>query len=452
MKTLASFLSAAVAVAAVAARVEQVTLDLERPKRAFALSITEQTDTTLRASLRASGAEFDPDGWTGLLWFGTEAGGVTLTNGAAAYGSMDWTVPASAVPTNGRYSVQILGVSGSTVEEWGIGALSVRLSPSAGSLPAEWLAGNPIWHAATNALELARGAATTQQLAEAVAPLAAYAAYWPPDATDAQFFSYVTNAAGGLDITAYNTTGGLDVDVPEYIHGRPVETLWSYSFASNSVSSVSGGGRLWGIGPKAFQRCYSLESINLPTVGYVGSMAFEVCTNLYTAALPGSGHVVGSAFLGCTRLDYVDLGAVTSILTKAFSNCTHLRSVWFSGNAPSVQASVYESIPANQVTNYVRTSTATGWGASLGGMPVARMGLYTDKLTAGRIVLGGVEKDAWAETDISGKVDAVSGLASNLWLTGETIVSDSYTNLWWRNVYSNGWHWLVAYTNTGGGQ
>jgi hypothetical protein len=53
---------------------------------------------------------------------------------------------------------------------------------------------------------------------------------------------------------------------------------------------------------------------------------------------------------------------------------------------------------------------------------------------------------------VAGKVDAVSGLASNLWLHGETIVSDSYTNLWWRNVYSNGWHWLVAYTNAPGGE
>ena len=42
--------------------------------------------------------------------------------------------------------------------------------------------------------------------------MAAYASYWPPDATDAQYFSYVTNAAGGLDITAYDTAGGLDVD------------------------------------------------------------------------------------------------------------------------------------------------------------------------------------------------------------------------------------------------
>lgn len=29
--------------------------------------------------------------------------------------------------------------------------------------------------------------------------------------------------------------------------------------------------------------------------------------------------------------------------------------------------------------------------------------------------------------------------------------ADSFTNLVWKSVYSNGWHWLVAYTNTPGG-
>jgi len=26
--------------------------------------------------------------------------------------------------------------------------------------------------------------------------------------------------------------------------------------------------------------------------------------------------------------------------------------------------------------------------------------------------------------------------------------TDSYTNLVWKSVYSNGWMWLIAYTNT----
>lgn len=173
MKTLLLlFLSATAASAVFAARVEQITLDLERPKQAFALQLTESADTTLRAALRASGVEFEPSGWTGLLWYGDKTGGITLTNSTSSFGSMEWAIPAASVPTNGRYSVQILGASGSVVEEWGAGVMSVRASPSGGALPAEWLAGNPAWITATNALAVAQSAATTQQLADAVAPLA----------------------------------------------------------------------------------------------------------------------------------------------------------------------------------------------------------------------------------------------------------------------------------------
>lgn len=172
----------ALAICCLAARVEQITIDLERPKQAFTLQLTEDTDATIRATLRASGAEFDPSGWTGLLWYGTSQGGLTLTNSAAEYGSMEWTVARSAAPTNGRYAVQILGTKGALTEEWGSGALTVRLSPSSGTLPAEWLSGNIIWQTATGALSKAEAAlawgphaglyATDGDITAAVSPLA----------------------------------------------------------------------------------------------------------------------------------------------------------------------------------------------------------------------------------------------------------------------------------------
>jgi hypothetical protein len=36
-------------------------------------------------------------------------------------------------------------------------------------------------------------------------------------------------------------------------------------------------------------------------------------------------------------------------------------------------------------------------------------------------------------------------------LAAKELHADAYTNLVWRSVYSNGWHWLVAHTNTPGG-
>jgi hypothetical protein len=155
------------AASAFAARTEVVTLDLARPKQSFALSFTDATSTTVEARLRYSGADFDPTGWTGLLWFGTSGGaGITLTNATAATGLMTWDVTAASTPTNGRYSVQIFGYSSGRLEEWGKGALTVSLSPSLNSLPADWQT-NSAWRLAINAealLRISGDAAGTQHV------------------------------------------------------------------------------------------------------------------------------------------------------------------------------------------------------------------------------------------------------------------------------------------------
>ncbi len=151
MKTFAIIL-ACVASGCLAARIETITLDLERPQQPFTLTLTEATDSTVSAQLRASGSEFDPTGWTGLLWYGASNGGQTLTNSTAGYGAMTWSVPVSAMPTNGRYSVQILGAISNRVEEWGRGAMVVRINPSRDFLPPQWATNTPAYAAALQAL------------------------------------------------------------------------------------------------------------------------------------------------------------------------------------------------------------------------------------------------------------------------------------------------------------
>ncbi|HHU15227.1 MAG TPA: hypothetical protein GXZ62_08570, partial [Lentisphaerae bacterium] len=57
MRAIAIFLTCAMTACAIAGRVEQITLDLERPARPFALTVTEATDVTVRANLLSAGAE-----------------------------------------------------------------------------------------------------------------------------------------------------------------------------------------------------------------------------------------------------------------------------------------------------------------------------------------------------------------------------------------------------------
>jgi len=168
MRAIAIFLTCAITACAIAGRVEQITLDLERPARPFALQITEATDVTVRANLLAAGSEFDPTGWTGLLWIGDRegGGGIALTNGTAIHGRMTWELAATSTPTNGRYDAIILGAQDGRIEEWGRGAAVVRLNPARTSLPAEWSYGDISYVIATQALATAYAAATTQRVDE----------------------------------------------------------------------------------------------------------------------------------------------------------------------------------------------------------------------------------------------------------------------------------------------
>lgn len=160
-----------------ASRVDRLTLDIERPIQPFVVEITEETDTTLRAAIRGSGAEIDLDGWIGVFWYGDEREGLALTNSAAAWGQMEWDLTASLLPTNGRYQAMVLGHRPGRTEEWGRGVLQVRLNPSLDSLPPEWGgAGGEAYIIATQALSAASSASALAQAATNAAGQAAHAA------------------------------------------------------------------------------------------------------------------------------------------------------------------------------------------------------------------------------------------------------------------------------------
>lgn len=89
--------------------------------------------------------------------------------------------------------------------------------------------------------------------------------------------------------------------------------------------------------------------------------------------------ISSSVFAGSSLLTSLVLPrSVVSISAFAFDYCVSLTAVTFSASAPAASSDIYANIPANQVTNYVTSSTATGWSSTLGGMPVVRLPLYTD--------------------------------------------------------------------------
>ncbi len=132
-----------------------VNLDLERGAGLFSIVITAASDVALRATILANGDEFNVKGWQGLLFYGTKDGGITLTNSTSAYNTLTWDLRSSQVPPNGVYDVQILGVRGDRLEEWGRGKMTVRLNPSRDYLPEEWISENPAYKLAVEAKEIA---------------------------------------------------------------------------------------------------------------------------------------------------------------------------------------------------------------------------------------------------------------------------------------------------------
>ena len=140
MKTIIPFLFGIAFTALAAFGVEtSISLDVARKNSSISLSYTECCDHTVRATIRDNGDDFDCNGWEVNLVFGAGDSGC-VHEGVVAYANeVLFNIPASSMPTNGKYTVQVMAMKSGRSYEWGRGTLRVNANPGMEYMPTCWM-------------------------------------------------------------------------------------------------------------------------------------------------------------------------------------------------------------------------------------------------------------------------------------------------------------------------
>ncbi len=205
--------------------------------------------------------------------------------------------------------------------------------------------------------------------------------------------SGLTNVVIGTNVitiggAAFGECSGLThVTLPDNLVNL---NLWAFMDCS-SLTSIKIPDHVTSIGDLTFQGCSSLAQVTLGTnINSIGQYAFRDCSSLTSMVIPNSVTSVGmDAFYNCTGITNLVIGrAVTNIDSWAFTYCNparlvipagvtsigdyalggmyNLKSVFFTGNAPTnLGVGILQGDP---VTVYYLPGTA-GWGPTFAGYP-----------------------------------------------------------------------------------
>lgn len=203
------------------------------------------------------------------------------------------------------------------------------------------------------------------------------------------------------------------VRIPNGVGNIGPEAFESCSYITN----VSIPATVTNIGDGAFGGCTSLASAIIPPgVTSIGQGVFGACSHLTSVSIPnGVTSIAYAAFESCSSLTNLIIPAtVTNIGTYALAYCTSLTSVYFLGDAPPDNGTVFWGDP--HVTVYYLPGT-TGWGATFGGAPVV---LWNPQVTT--FVADGNQFgfNITGPTNVTIVVEACSDLANPVWVPVST--------------------------------
>ncbi len=208
---------------------------------------------------------------------------------------------------------------------------------------------------------------------------------------------------------------------------------------------------LYEAGREAVVVPWAIDGVPVVSIGQQAFVAYfgwpeDLGDPITSVVLPRcTTNISNAAFFFCTYLAAATLPNVVSIGHNAFTGNLALHSVTFDCDAPTAGLYVYPDYVA--VTNYVKSPTATGWGATFCDQPVVRLPLYGDGSGLSG-VLQPADVAAHNSNDLAHaglvRTNQVAPVSfSNLVsFFGNTRYADVATNLNHTLVVSNG-HWLI---------
>lgn len=153
-----------------------------------------------------------------------------------------------------------------------------------------------------------------------------------------------------ITITHCSQTATGILEIPAVLDDKPVTAIGNYAFSMcNRLTRVTLPSSVTRIGDRSFYQCYGLTQMTVPPgVTSIGSEAFFYCDGLTSVTLGAGLTVIGdSTFKWCTSLKSVTIPAsVTRIGNFSFLTCSALKKATFLGNAPIMDADVFNEIPA----------------------------------------------------------------------------------------------------------
>lgn len=192
---------------------------------------------------------------------------------------------------------------------------------------------------------------------------------------------------------------------------KKVVEIGDYAFeCCYELKSVSIPSSVYYIGRFAFSNCRLLEEINIPNgVEAIKVSAFKYSRNLESVKIPNTvTSIKHRAFQNCRNLESIIIpSSVNSIGISAFSGCKALKDIYCQAvNVPETHSSAFDNSPIENMTLYVPGESMNAYKTTA---PWSGFGKFQTLTT-------GIEKTETAAkpmiTTADGQI-AVSGLSGN---------------------------------------